>query len=172
MLSQKMQDALNEQINAEMYSSYLYLSMSAYFDSQNLKGCAQWMLVQSQEETVHAMKLFNYVQERGGRVTLKAIDAPATEWDSVLAAFEGAYAHEQKVTALINDLVTLAQAEKDYAANAMLQWFVEEQVEEEASVDEVVQKLKLVADAPGGLFMIDRELGARSGGASASDEGE
>ena len=171
MLSEKMQGALNDQINAEMYSSYLYLSMSAYFDSINLKGCAAWMLVQSQEETVHAMKILRYIQERGVRIRLKAIDAQQEEWDSPLAAFEAAYGHEQKVTGLINDLVTLANKENDYATNAMLQWFVEEQVEEEASVDEVVQKLKLVADAPGGLFMVDTELGARTFTPAAPAEG-
>jgi ferritin len=156
-----MEKALNEQINAELYSAYLYLSMSAYFDSTNLKGCANWMRVQYEEETSHAMRLFDYVQEKGGKVTLKAIDAPQTKWKSPLAVFEAVYAHEQKVTGLINKLVDLAIAEGDHATNTMLQWFVTEQVEEEANADELVQQFKLMGDARGPLFMLDRELKQR-----------
>jgi len=161
MLSKKIQDAINGQTNAELYSAYIYASMSAYFESVNLPGFANWMRVQTQKEVMHAYKFYNYVNERGGRVVLQAIDAPAQEWDSPLAAFEAAYAHEQKVTGLINDLVDLAVSESDHATTNFLQWFVSEQVEEEASADEVVQKLKLVGDAPGGLFMLDREMGQR-----------
>ena len=156
-----MEKALNDQINAEMYSAYLYLSMSAYFQSKSLTGFANWMKVQAQEEMVHAMKMYDFVNERGGRVILAAIAAPPLEWDSPLNAFEGVYEHEQKVTGLINNLVELALEEHDHATNIFLQWFVSEQVEEEDSANEVVQKIKLMGDAQGGLFMLDRELGQR-----------
>ncbi len=161
MISRKMQDALNEQVNAELYSAYLYLSMEAQFESMNLPGFANWMRVQTQEELVHATKIYDYVNERGGRVSLKAIGGPPTEWESPLAVFEAAYGHEQKVTGLINDLVTLALEEKDHAAHIFLQWFVNEQVEEEKSADDIVQKLKLMADAPGGMYMLDNEMAQR-----------
>ncbi len=161
MISKKIQDALNDQINAELYSAYLYLSMQAYFESVNLSGFANWMKVQTQEELTHAMKMYGFVNERSGRVVLGVIEAPPTEWDSPLAVFEAAYSHEQLVTGRINDLVNLAIEEKDHATNAFLQWFVDEQVEEEASADAVVQNLRMAQDAPGALFMIDRELGQR-----------
>ncbi len=161
MIKEKIQDALNKQLNAELYSSYLYLSMSACFESINLKGFANWMKVQTQEELVHVMKFYDYIIERGGRVILSSIESPPTEWASPLAIFEHAYQHEQKVTGLINDLVDLAVAEKDHATNNFLQWFVSEQVEEEASADEVIQKIKLMGDAHGGIFMLDRELAQR-----------
>jgi len=162
MIGKKMEDALNDQINAELYSAYLYLAMAAYFDSENLPGFASWMRVQTQEETAHAMKIFDFVSERGGRVILKAIDEPAKEWNSALAAFKAACEHEQYITGRINDLVNLAIKEKDHATNAFLQWFVNEQVEEETSVDSVVQQLKMAEKAPGALFMMDRELGQRT----------
>lgn len=161
MISKKMDQALNDQINAELYSAYLYLSMVAYFESINLPGFATWMRVQTQEEIVHAMKMYDFLNQRDGRVILKAIDAPPTQWKSPLAAFQAAYKHEQLVTGRINDLVNLAVDEKDHATNAFLQWFVNEQVEEEMSADNVVQNLKTAADAPGAMFMIDRELGQR-----------
>lgn len=161
MLSPKMEAALNNQINAEYYSSYLYLSMAAYFDSINLPGFANWMRIQNQEEMLHAMKFFDFVSERNGRVNLTAIDGPETEWESPVAAFEATLAHEQHVTALINKLVDLALAESDHATNNFLQWFVAEQVEEEATADGILQQLRLMKDAPGGLFMMDRELGQR-----------
>ncbi|MGB3477708.1 MAG: ferritin [bacterium] len=161
MIKENMQQVINQQINAEMYSAYLYLSMSAYFESINLKGFANWMKAQAQEEIVHAMKFYDYINERGGRVLLPAIEEPPTQWDSPLAVFEYTYKHEQKVTGLINDLVNLAISEKDHATNSFLQWFVAEQVEEESSADEVVQKLKLVGERGGDLFMLDRELGQR-----------
>jgi ferritin len=160
-VNKRMQDALNEQIKWELYSSYLYLSMSAYFLSRNLPGFAHWMRVQAQEELVHAIKFYDFINERGGRVLLQPVDGPPTEWDSPLAVFQEAYAHEQKVTARIGDLVDLAVSERDHATNIFLQWFVTEQVEEEASADAVVQQLKLVGDAPNGLFLLDRELGQR-----------
>jgi ferritin len=161
MIGKKMENALNEQTNAEFYSAYLYLSMEAFFQSVNLPGFANWMRAQTQEELTHAMKIYDYVNERGGRVTLKQIAAPPTEWDSPLGAFEAVSKHEQKVTGLINDLVNLAIAEKDHAANMFLQWFVNEQVEEEKNAEEIVQKLKLMADAPGALYMLDNEMAQR-----------
>lgn len=161
MIKEKIQDALNEQLNAELYSSYLYLSMSAYFESIALKGFANWMRIQAQEELAHAMKFHDFLQERGGRVILNAVDAPQTQWDSPLAAFEHVYQHEQKVTDLINNLVNLAISEADHAANNFLQWFVAEQVEEESSADEIVQKMKLLGDDRSALFFLDQELGKR-----------
>jgi ferritin len=162
MISKKMQNAINGQINAELYSAYLYLSMSADFSSKNLPGFANWMKIQAQEELGHAMKLYNFIEERLGRVTLKAIDAPATEWDSPLAAFQAVLKHEQKVTGLIDKLVDQAIAENDHATRGFLQWFVDEQVEEEASADAIVEQLKLIKNAPGGLYMLDKELGRRT----------
>lgn len=164
MIDGKMQETLNKHANAEFYSSYLYLSMSAYFQSVNLTGFAQWMRVQAREELAHAMKFYDHIVERGGRVSLLLVEAPPSQWDSPLAAFEDAYRHEQKVTGLINRLVDEAVQNRDHATNNFLQWFVSEQVEEEASVDAIVQKLKLVGDAAGGLFMIDRELAQRASG--------
>ena len=161
MIDQRMQEALNKQINAEIYSAYLYLSMSAHFQSVNLAGFANWMRVQWQEELAHALKFYDYVNERGGRVVLQPVEAPPSAWDSPLALFEDVYRHEQKVTGMINKLVDLAVEIRDHATNNVLQWFVAEQVEEEASADEVVQKLKLVGDDPSALFMIDRELAQR-----------
>ena len=161
MLNKEMERALNAQVNAEMYSAYLYLSMSAYFQSKSLGGFASWMRVQAQEEMVHAMKLYDFINERGGRVILEPIEAPPTEWDSPLATSEAVYEHEQKVTGLINELVELALEKHDHATNIFLQWFVSEQVEEEDSANDVVEKIKLMGDARGGLFMLDRELGQR-----------
>ena len=161
MISKKMVKALNEQVNAELFSAYLYLSMEAYFKSLNLNGFANWMKVQTQEEVAHAMKIYEFINERGGRITLKAIDGPETEWDSPLTVFKAIYEHEQKVTGLINNLVNLAIEEKDHATNTFLQWFVNEQVEEESSANEKVQQLKMMEKAPGGMFMLDRELGQR-----------
>jgi ferritin len=161
MLSQKVQDAINNQINAELFSSYLYLSMSNYFESLNLSGMAHWMKAQAEEEKIHAEKFMNFVNEAGGRVILAAIDAPQTEWESPLSVFEDALGHEKKITGMINELVDIAQTDKNHAANNLLQWFIDEQVEEEASADDIVQKLKLVGDNGTGVFMIDNELGTR-----------
>jgi ferritin len=161
MLNNDMEKALNAQVNAEMYSAYLYLSMSAYFQSKSLGGFASWMRVQAQEEMVHAMKIYDFINERSGRVILAPIEAPPTEWNSPLATFEAVYEHEQKVTGLINELMELALEKHDHATNIFLQWFVSEQVEEEDSANDVVEKIKLVGDAKGGLFMLDRELGQR-----------
>ena len=161
MLSPKLQEALNAQLNAEYYSSYLYLSMAAYFDDANLPGFANWMKVQSREELGHAMKFYDHIADRRGRVALRAIEAPPTQWKSPLAAFEDALKHEQKVTGLINDLVKLAASEGDSAADVFLQWFVAEQVEEEKSADEMVQKLKLVGDSAQ-ILMLDQAAGQRA----------
>lgn len=161
MLKKKILKTLNDQINAEMFSSYLYLSMESYFQSISLKGFAAWMRVQAQEEMMHAMKFYDFVNERGGKVTLEAIAKPETTWATPLAAFEAVLKHEEHVTSLINNLVDLAISEKDHASNNFLQWFVAEQVEEEASASEVVEKLKLIQDNPSGLFMVDAELGKR-----------
>jgi ferritin len=161
MLKKKMLKAMNDQINAEMYSAYLYLSMDAYFQSVSLSGFAAWMRAQAQEEMMHAMKFYEFVNERGGKVTLEAIAKPESTWDSPLAVFEAVLTHEQHVTSLINNLVDLAISEKDHASNIFLQWFVTEQVEEEASASEVVEKLKRIKDNPSGLFMMDAELGRR-----------
>jgi len=162
MLKERIEKALNDQVNAEVFSAYLYLSMSASFSEMNFSGFAQWMKVQATEEMVHAMKIYDFIIERGGRVTLTQIDTPETVWESPLAAFEAAYKHEQYVTSRINDLVDIAIEEKDHASNIFLQWFVTEQVEEEASADEIVQKLKLVGNQGNAIFMLDRELGARA----------
>ena len=161
MLSNKMEAAINQQINAEMYSSYLYLSMATYFESTSLEGMSNWMRQQAQEEMFHGMKMFDFVCERGGRVTLMAIDEPPSEWSSVLDVFENVLAHEQKVTGLINDLVNLALDERDHATNIFLQWFVSEQVEEEDTAGGLVDKLKLIGNDANGLFMLDTELGSR-----------
>ena len=161
MLSDRMQKGLNAQMIAELYSSYLYLSMNAYFKSVNLDGFANWMYAQAQEELMHAMKFYEFINQRGGRVILAAIEAPPTEWSSPIAVFEDTLKHEQKVTGLINDLVEVALDERDHATQIFLQWFVTEQVEEEDNVGNVLEQLKLLGDAKGGLFMMDRELGKR-----------
>jgi ferritin len=162
MIDTKMEKAFNGQINAELYSAYLYLSMEAHFKSKNLNGFAGWLRIQAQEEVKHAMKFYDHILERGGSVTLKAIDEPKIEWKTALEAFEDAYKHEQKVTGLINGLVDLSYTEKDYASRSFLKWFVDEQVEEEASAGEVVAKLKMIKDMPGALLMLDHHMGKRS----------
>ncbi|HPD97070.1 MAG TPA: ferritin [Synergistales bacterium] len=161
MIGKKMQDALNRQINEELFSSYLYLAMSADFQTKNLTGAAAWMSLQAEEERTHAMKFFHYLIERGGEVELLPIDKPQKSWKTPLDAFRDAEKHEQHITACINSLADLAVEEKDYATQNLLQWFVNEQVEEEASVGEVVAKLEMVSDSRNGLFMMDRELGKR-----------
>ncbi len=169
MLGKKMLDAISSQVNAELYSAYLYMSMSGYFASIGMPGAAAWMRAQALEEMTHAEKFCNYVDERGGRVILTAIDAPETQWSSPLAAFEAVLAHEQKVTALINELMDTAIAEKDHAAQMFLQWFIGEQVEEEASAQAVIDKIKLAGESKGGMLMIDKELGQRTFAAPAQE---
>lgn len=162
MIDNKMLDALNKQIVKEIYSSNAYLSMSGYFASTNLNGMARWMHQQAEEEMQHALKLFDYVLDRGGTPVIGAIEAPKSKWDSPLEVFEDALKHEEFITASINELVDLAISIKDHATNSMLQWFVDEQVEEEATTSQIVDKLKLINNAPGGLFMLDNELGNRN----------
>jgi len=168
MISQKMQDALNKQINAEMYSAYLYLSMSAHFSDKNLDGFAGWMKAQAQEEMVHAMKIYSFVIDRDGRVILKTIDGPKTDWGTPLEIFQEALKHEQKVTEMIHNLVSLSMDEKDFASNSFLQWFVDEQVEEESTASGIVDQLKMIGDSKEGLFMMDREMGQRTFNAAAA----
>jgi ferritin len=162
MLNEKLESAINSQINFELYSSYIYLAMSAHFMSLNLKGFANWMSVQAQEEIIHAMKFYNYVNERGGRVVLQTVKEPPKEWKSPLDAFETAYKHETVVSSRINAIVDLAIVEKDHMSVSFLQWFVNEQVEEEANAKEIADQLRLANDAPQFIFMLDRELGTRA----------
>ncbi len=161
MLSQKIEEALNAQINAEMWSAYLYLSMAAYCHSQGNPGMGKWFEVQFQEEQDHAKIFFNYVISRGGNVVLKPIEAVPTTWNSVLEVFESTLEHEQKVTALINNLFAITAAENDYATQSMLKWFIDEQVEEEETAQNIIDNLKMIKDNGYGLYMLDKELGAR-----------
>ncbi|MEW6515616.1 MAG: ferritin [candidate division FCPU426 bacterium] len=161
MLNEKMQNEFNQRVNDELYAWYLYLSMAAYFEAENLQGFATWMRKQAAEEMTHAMKNFNYVLERQGKVTLKPLrEVPAT-FASPLAAFEEALKHEQKVTAIYNKFIEMAREEKDHAAEVFLQWFVNEQVEEEAQTSQVVEILKKIKDSIGGLYQLDHRLGKR-----------
>jgi ferritin len=159
-----MQEALSQQVNAELYSAYLYLSMAVHCETENLSGFAHWLRLQYQEETGHGLKILDYILERGSKAELGAIEGPPTSWESPKAVFQNVFEHEQHVTGLINKLVDLAIEESDHATNNFLQWFVAEQVEEEATADGILQKLNLIGDAPGGLFMLDRELGQRAPG--------
>ena len=167
-IGKTMQDAINEQINKEFFSSYLYLSMAAYFEDKNLMGFGHWMRLQADEEREHAMKFYNYVLDAGGRVYLKAIEAPATDWKSNLQVAEEVAAHEAKVTASIHALYELALQEKDYAAQVLLQWFITEQVEEEKNAAELVAKLRLIEERGTAVLMLDHRLSKRGDG----DEGE
>jgi ferritin len=160
-LSKPMQEALNEQIQKEYYSSYLYLAMSADLEAKNLPGAAKWTRLQSQEELTHALKLFDHVVDRGGRVTLAAIQQPPADYGSALQLFEKVLGHEQLVTASIHALYALAVKDQDYPAQVMLQWFVTEQVEEEKSATQVVEQLKAVGDSTTSLMLLDRHLGKR-----------
>lgn len=168
MFSEKLQQAINKQINAEFYSAYLYLAMSAYLEDLNLPGFAHWMRLQSEEEVVHAMKLFDYMIDRGGKVILKGIDTPPSEFGSVLNVFEGALAHEQKITALINNLYKLTKEEGDYPTEILLQWFVTEQVEEEKNAGDAVQQLRMIGESGPGILMMDREMAARQSETAAA----
>jgi ferritin len=161
MISKKMGDALNNHLNEELYSSYLYLSMAAHFEDKNLNGFAHWFKLQAKEEWEHGMKFYDFINQAGGKVTLKAIKTPKTNWKSIMEAFKDTLKHEKHITGLINKLVGQAMQAKDYATNNFLQWFVNEQVEEEATVEEIMNKLELIGDAKSGLFMLDRELGFR-----------
>ena len=164
MIGKKVTKALNVQMNREFFNSRLYLAMAAYFHDLNMEGAASWMELQAQEETGHAMRLYKHLLERGARVNVGAIEAPPTKWDSPLAAFEAALEHECKVTKEFDEHLELARAEGDNATISFLQWFVDEQVEEEESVNAVIQKMKMAKGAPGAVFMIDRMLAARGQG--------
>ena len=161
MLSEKMTDALNNQLNKEIYSAYLYMSMSAYSSYSGLKGFANWFMVQYQEEMAHAMKIYDYIDNQGQQVKLVAINQPPTEFESPLDMFEKTLKHEQFVTKSINDLVDLAISEKDHATNIFLQWFVTEQIEEEGNDNGIISRLRIVGDNGNGLLMVDKELSAR-----------
>lgn len=167
MISKKVEKAFNQQINEEMYSAYLYLAMSAYFTDLNLDGFANWMRIQAQEEMTHAMKFFDHIHDRDGEVTLKPIKGAEKTWKTPLEAFEAALEHEKYISGCINDLVTLAIKENDHASNNFLQWFVAEQVEEEATANGIVQQLKLIGKNAAATFHLDLELGKRSFSAEA-----
>ena len=162
MLNKRVEEELNKQINAEMYSSYLYQSMAAYFESMNLKGFANWMNVQAQEEMTHAMKFYRFINERGGRVKLGAIEAPKTEWAGLIEVFKDTLEHENYITGRINFLTSIAHEEKDYATVNELQWFIGEQVEEEATAQGYIDALKMIKDNGFGIYTMDKELQSRS----------
>ncbi len=162
MLTPKIQDALNAQVNAELWSAYLYLSMGMHFEAEGLTGIANWFKIQFQEEQAHATIFMNYINQRGGRVELKAIDGVPTRWDSPVDAFKATLEHEQKVTALINALYKAAEEEADYATRDRLAWFISEQVEEENTARELIDKLKMIGDNGMGLYMINTELATRT----------
>ncbi len=172
MLSKKMEKALNEQINAEFYSSYFYMNMAIYCDENDLPGFANWLYAQAQEEYDHALKILHFVQDRDGSVQLDKIDKPEGGFKSILDVFEKVLAHEKKVTGLIHNLYTLASSEKDYPSQIMLQWFIEEQVEEEKTAKEIVQQLKWVGDKNTALYMLDQKMGERPGAPAVADEAE
>lgn len=167
MLPKKIEQAMNDQLQKELQSAYVYLSMSAACESQSLPGCAAWLRNQWQEEIVHAMKFYNFIIDRDGQVKLQALSAPPTQFGSPIDVFEAALANEREVTASINDLYELVAKEKDFASQALLDWFVTEQVEEEATVGQIVDDLKRVGSSGDGLFMLDKELGSRGGGEAA-----
>jgi ferritin len=162
MINEKMNEAFNNQIKEEMYSANLYLSMTAYFEELGLKGFANWMKIQVQEETAHAMGIFDYIIERGGKVTIQALNQPKSTWNSPLDCFDAVYKHEQLVTSFINKLIDVAEAEKDRAALSFLQWYIKEQVEEEANCIEIIAKLKLIGADPNALLLLDKDLSGRT----------
>ena len=162
-MNERMQEAFNGQINEELFSSYVYLSMAAHFEEQNLEGFASWMRQQAQEEVAHAMRLFDHIIRRGGRVALRAIGEPPADFENPLDAFEKALAHERHITGCINNLYGMALEERDYPAQMELQWFIDEQVEEEENTGRVVDQLKLVGDNQSALLILDREMGQRQG---------
>jgi len=162
MLSKKIEAALNDQLNKELFSSYLYLSMAAYFEDLNLTGMANWMRLQADEEHEHSMKFYDFIIKISGRVVLEQIDKPKSEWDSPQDAFKEALEHEKFITKSINELTDLAIEEKDHSTNTFLHWFIDEQVEEEANASDIVQKFNLIDNSKSGLYMLDRELGQRT----------
>ncbi len=164
MIPKQVQDAINEQINHELYSAYLYLSMAAHFESENFPGFAHWMIVQYKEETSHAMKFYKFLHDRSGKVVLKAIEQPPTKFETPLKIFEMILKHEQKVSALINRLYELAVKHKDYPTQVLLQWFITEQVEEEKNDLEIINQLTMAGNAPAAIMLIDRQLAMRAAG--------
>ena len=172
MLSDRLQDAINRQINNELFSAHLYLSMSAYFESLDLNGFAHWMKLQFEEETAHALKLFDYVNDRDGRVTLHSIDQPQVEFESPHSVMRSALEHERLVTSMINDLYALAISERDYPTHVLLEWFVSEQVEEEKVLNEIVAHMDLIGNDGTGLIIMDQRLGDRTADAGADGAAE
>ena len=172
MLSSRLQDAINDQLNSELYSAHLYLSMAAYFEAEHLRGFAHWMRMQHDEEVSHAMRLFDYIVDRNGRAVMQAIGQPPTEFESVRSVIEMTLEHEREVTAMIEELYREADSENDYATQVLLEWFIEEQVEEEKSVTEIVDHLKLVGDDGTGLLILDSRLAARTAEPATGDTAE
>jgi ferritin len=164
MIKEKIEKALNQQLNQELYAFYLYLSMSAHFESMNLNGFANWMRFQAEEEKTHGLKFYDYILQANGKIDLKQIEAPKKSWKSVQEIFEDTYNHEKKVTESIYDIVDLSISERDHATHIFLQWFVSEQVEEEATALKILEKIKLIGDNQGALFIFDREMGSRTNG--------
>lgn len=162
MIKEKLEQVINKQINAELYSAYLYLSMAAYFEDANLPGFANWMRVQFEEEQFHAMKFLNYLTERGGRVHLEAIEKPRFEWNNAIEVFEETLEHEKHVTALINNIAEVAEEEKDRATQNLLIWFIDEQVEEEGAAEKILNDLKMIGGEGHGMLMLDREFATRT----------
>lgn len=160
-LTEKLQKALNDQLLYEFESAYIYLAMATHLDTLDLEGATHWMRMQAREEVMHAAKLHTYLSDRDAAIELQAIPAPPSRWESVRAVFEAAMAHEQKMTGRLNDLMELAQTERDHATVSLMQWYVDEQVEEESTLRHIIAKLKLVENDSGGLFMIDRDLSTR-----------
>ncbi len=165
-MDKKMLDAFNEQMREEINSAYLYLAMSSDMKIKGLTGAASWFQIQAQEEIAHATRFYNFIHDRGGQPELPALEKPQVSWKSLAEAFEAALNHEKHITGCIDKLVDLARENNNHAAEVFLQWFVTEQVEEEATADEIVQKLKFLGDSPQAIFMLDRELAARQTGAS------
>lgn len=162
MINAKLEEVINHQINAELYSAYLYLSMAAYFESANLPGFANWMRVQFEEEQFHGLKFFDYLASRGGRIKLEAIEVPQFEWTSPLQVFEHTLEHEQHVTALLNNIAEIAETEKDRATRNLMVWFIDEQVEEEGTAEKIINELKMIGDNGHGILMLDREFATRT----------
>lgn len=172
MLTQKMLEAMNEQIRKEFESAYIYLGMAAYFDAKNLPGFAHWMKIQFEEELAHTFKIYDFVNDRGEHVSLGGVAKPTSDYESPLAAFQAALKHEQHISKSIHDLYDLADAEKDHASQQFLHWFIEEQVEEEKNAEEIVETLTMVEGNPQAILMLDRELGQRQPPAEVEGEGE
>ncbi len=171
MLSQSLQDALNEQVKNEFYSAHVYLAMSSWFDDKALPGFANWMRVQYSEELIHGLKIFDFINDRDGRALVYGFDTPPSQWQSPLNVFEESYQHEQKVTAMINNLYALAVKENDYPTIVLLQWFISEQVEEEKNAKLIVDQLKFAGDSSSALLILDREMGARPAAAQGGGAG-